>query len=108
MEELRAVKEPAELAAIERAAAIADEALARLLARLRAPGAAAVTERQAAWQLERTMRDLGAEGVAFDVDVASGPNSASARTTRPATACWARASPSGWTWARGWTATAAT
>jgi Xaa-Pro aminopeptidase len=76
VEQIRAVKEPGELAAIERAANLADAAVAHLLASLREPAAPVLTERQAAWQLERHMRDHGADGPAFDVAVASGPNSA--------------------------------
>jgi Xaa-Pro aminopeptidase len=35
-----------------------------------------MTEQQAAWEIERRMRELGAAGVAFELIVASGPNSA--------------------------------
>jgi Xaa-Pro aminopeptidase len=72
VERLRAIKEPAELAAIRRAAALTDAALAEGLAALR-PG---VTERELAWQLESFMRQNGADGLAFDVSVASGPHTA--------------------------------
>jgi Xaa-Pro aminopeptidase len=72
VESLRRVKDEGELAAIRRAVAIADEALAELLTRLR-PG---LTEREIAWELESSMRRRGAEKVSFDIIVASGPNSA--------------------------------
>jgi Xaa-Pro aminopeptidase len=35
-----------------------------------------LSESQLAWELEKTMREAGAEGMAFDVIVASGPNAA--------------------------------
>jgi Xaa-Pro aminopeptidase len=76
VEQIRAVKEPAELAAIEKAAHLADAAVAHLLDTLKDPSAPILNERQVAWQLERHMRDHGAEGAAFDVAVAAGPNSA--------------------------------
>ncbi len=76
VEQIRAIKEPAELAAIEKATRLADAAVAHLLATLRDPASPTLTERQVAWQLERHMRDHGANGAAFDVAVASGPNSA--------------------------------
>lgn len=76
VEEIRAEKEPQELAAIERAVLLADAALAQVLRRLTTAGSDAMTERQVAWEIERTMREMGAEAAAFDVAVAAGPNSA--------------------------------
>jgi Xaa-Pro aminopeptidase len=72
LETVRAVKEPGELDAIRRAAAITNEAFARL-AEERFTGR---TEKELAWWVERTMRDLGAEDVAFPPIVACGPNGA--------------------------------
>jgi Xaa-Pro aminopeptidase len=72
VERLRSVKDAAELDAVRRAAAILTETL-ELLARERVVGK---TEREVAWWVERTMRELGAEAVSFDPIVASGPNSA--------------------------------
>ena len=72
VEGLRAIKDDGELAAIRRAVSIADRAWAELLDQLR-PG---LLEREVAWQLESAMRRLGASAVAFDLMVASGPNSA--------------------------------
>lgn len=69
---LRAPKEPKELDAIRRAQAITDEA-ATQLPRLIQPGK---TEREVAWELEKLLRDLGAEAPAFEIILASGPNSA--------------------------------
>ncbi len=72
VEALRLVKDPAELARMERAAAIADEALAELLGLL-GPGR---TEDELARTLDAAMRRLGAEDRAFETIVASGPNAA--------------------------------
>jgi Xaa-Pro aminopeptidase len=72
VEDMRLSKDEAELQAIRRAVALADEALAHIYDWLR-PG---VTERQAAWELESFMRTHGAPGVAFEIIVSSGPNSA--------------------------------
>lgn len=72
VEELRAVKEEGELAAIQRAVALTDAAYAHI-ARFMQPG---MTERQVAWELESFMRTHGAEQMAFEVIVASGPNGA--------------------------------
>ena len=69
---LRSVKDQEEMEATQRAIDIGDTAFDRVSASLR-PG---VTERHVAWELERTMRELGAESTSFDIIVASGPNSA--------------------------------
>ncbi len=72
VEPLRAIKGEAELAAIRAAAAITDAVMAQVnyLAR---PG---MSERALAWELEKAMREAGADGLAFPIIVASGPNSA--------------------------------
>jgi Xaa-Pro aminopeptidase len=72
VESLRAVKTAEELAAIGAAARLTDETVAQM-PRLARPG---VSERAVAWELEKFMREAGAEAVAFDIIVASGPNSA--------------------------------
>ena len=72
IDELRMVKDEAEIALLARACAITGEAFSAVLGRLR-PG---VTEREYAVALERAMIDLGAEAVAFGSIVASGPNGA--------------------------------
>jgi Xaa-Pro aminopeptidase len=69
---LRAVKEPAELDEIRRAARILDEAYQRLAAE----NLMGRTEREVAWWFEQALRDEGADDLAFDVIVASGPNAA--------------------------------
>jgi len=71
VEDLRAVKDAGELAAIERAAALTDEAFDHVLGILR-PG---LREVDVALALEGYMRGHGSEGVAFEPIVASGPNS---------------------------------
>jgi Xaa-Pro aminopeptidase len=72
IEELRTVKDDAELDLLAAACRISCKALEELLATI-GPG---ITERQLATALERRMVDLGAEGPAFDTIVASGPNGA--------------------------------
>lgn len=72
VEELRAVKDPAELARIEAAAAVTDEALAEIRPRLR-PG---TSETEIQRGIDDAIRARGAAGPAYDTIVASGPNSA--------------------------------
>jgi Xaa-Pro aminopeptidase len=72
VEELRKVKDEAEIALIARACAITSEALSAALPAIR-PGQ---TERGLAIMLERAMIDHGGEALAFDTIVASGPNGA--------------------------------
>jgi Xaa-Pro aminopeptidase len=69
---LRATKDAVELATMRAAIALADEALAQALPQMR-PG---VTELELAWIIESHMRTHGAEGVAFELIVAGGPNAA--------------------------------
>ena len=72
VEELRAVKDPDEVAAIRAAAELADAALTAVLER----GLAGRTELEVAGQLEAEMRALGAEEPSFPSIVASGPHGA--------------------------------
>ena len=72
VEELRLVKEPDELRAIERACQISDAALDALLPRIRA----GVSERDVARWLEAEMFAHGADELSFATIVASGENSA--------------------------------
>ena len=69
--ELRIVKEPAEVAAVEDSLALIEEVLDRLIEDLR-PG---MSEDEAAWRIISGLRKRGA-GTAFDPIVASGPNGA--------------------------------
>lgn len=70
--DLRAVKDEAELAAIQEAARITDAAFTAAAAEL-SPG---ITEKQLAWRLDSLMREFGADGVAFGTCVAAGQNGA--------------------------------
>jgi len=69
VEDLRAVKEPEELTAIQAAVDLADAALQHVAERME-PG---WTEKQAAWEIEKHMREHGGEAVSFDTIVAGGP-----------------------------------
>ncbi|KAA0919640.1 Xaa-Pro peptidase family protein [Dietzia sp. ANT_WB102] len=74
VEHVRRVKDPHELALIQRACAVVDEAWTHVLdQRLVAVGR---TERDVAADLEHAMRRAGSDGVAFETIVASGPNGA--------------------------------
>jgi Xaa-Pro aminopeptidase len=72
VESLRTVKDDTELAMLREACAIGDLALRETLGRT-APGQ---TEREVARRLEAAMVELGADGIAFETIVATGPNSA--------------------------------
>lgn len=72
VESLRAVKDDDEIALLREACAIGDHALLETLDGV-APGH---TERDVARRLESLMVDFGADGVAFETIVATGPNSA--------------------------------
>jgi Xaa-Pro aminopeptidase len=72
VEQLRMVKDETEIALLARACAITCEAFAGVLPSI-VPG---LSERELAVLLERAMIDCGAEAVAFDTIVASGPNGA--------------------------------
>jgi Xaa-Pro aminopeptidase len=74
---VRAVKEPGELDAIRRAAAITNECFSRL-AEQQFVGR---EERDLAWWIETTMHELGADGAAFPVIVAAGANGATPHAT---------------------------
>ncbi len=77
VEELREVKEAAELERIVSAAALTDRAFDHILGVL-APG---MTEAEVAFEIEAFMRRNGSEGVAFASIVASGPNSSRPHAT---------------------------
>ena len=72
VEALRAVKEPVELDAIRAAAALADDMFELLCRR----GLVGRTEREVALELEREMRERGAEGPSFPSIVAGGAHGA--------------------------------
>lgn len=72
VERLRAVKDAAEIATLRRAIALTDATLGAVLPHLHPT----MSERQAAWLIEREMRERGAEAVAFTIIVAAGRNAA--------------------------------
>jgi len=72
IEELRFIKDAAELDKLRAAASLADDALTDVLTR----GLAGRTEREVAVDLEITMRRLGAESASFPPIVAAGPHGA--------------------------------
>lgn len=72
LDDLRRVKEPGELALIERAASIAGDALMRVVA----DGICGRTEKQVRNRLDQLMLEAGADGTGFDTIVATGPNGA--------------------------------
>ena len=72
VQRLRAVKDDAELEEIRRAARIADSVYERLAQE----SVVGRTERDVAWWFEQALHEEGAEGIAFDITVASGPNAA--------------------------------
>jgi Xaa-Pro aminopeptidase len=73
VEQIRMVKDTDELLKIRRAVALADDALDHVSQNVLRPG---LSERQVAWEIEKRMRECGADGPAFDTIVASGPNAA--------------------------------
>ena len=72
VENLRTVKEPDEIAWIEKAVAISDAAFDAVAPQVR-PG---ITENEIAWELEKHMRERGSQSLPFDIIVASGPKAA--------------------------------
>lgn len=70
--EIRAVKSPEEIAIIERAIHITDQAFEKVSETIQEGD----TERDVAFRLDVAMRELGATGYSFPTIVASGPNSA--------------------------------
>ncbi len=72
VEQLRSIKEPEELGFITKAVELVDAAFEQAKAIIR-PG---MTEKEAAWETEKILRQEGSEGIPFEIIVASGPNSA--------------------------------
>ncbi len=68
----RARKDPEELMKIRAALTLAEKAFLKFRPLVHV----GMTEREAAWLLEKTMREMGADGLSFPVIAASGPNSA--------------------------------
>ncbi|HST04443.1 MAG TPA: Xaa-Pro peptidase family protein [Chloroflexia bacterium] len=74
VEPLRMVKSADEMELLRKAISISDQAF-DIVSRRITPG---MTEKQAAWDIERMMRDLGADERAFGTIMAGGPNGAMA------------------------------
>jgi len=72
IEPLRAIKSAAEMKTMRKAAAITDQTMVHF-PEIARPG---MSEKQCAWELEKILREAGADDVAFPIIVASGPNSA--------------------------------
>lgn len=72
IEQLRSIKEPQELVFITKAVELADVAFEQAKTIIR-PG---ITEKEAAWEIERILRQRGSETMPFEIIVASGANSA--------------------------------
>ncbi len=72
VDSLRSVKELKEIEFIIQASSITDAALEQVADRIKA----GMTERQVAWELEKTMRENGSQALPFEIIVASGPNAA--------------------------------
>jgi Xaa-Pro aminopeptidase len=72
VEQLRSIKEPEELEFIIKAVELVDAAFEQAKGIIR-PG---ITEKEAAWEIEKFLRQEGSEGMPFEIIVASGPNSA--------------------------------
>jgi Xaa-Pro aminopeptidase len=72
IEQLRIRKDEEELTLIQRAIDLADEAVTMIEHELR-PG---MTERQAAWEIEKYIREHGGDGLSFETIVGAGPHGA--------------------------------
>ncbi|MCL5257559.1 MAG: aminopeptidase P family protein [Chloroflexi bacterium] len=72
VEELRVRKDPEEITLIHKAVEITDRAFVEVTTGL----TEGTTEAVLAWELEKAMRELGAEALAFDMVVGAGPNAA--------------------------------
>jgi Xaa-Pro aminopeptidase len=74
VEPLRLIKDQDEIQIMRRAIGISDQAF-NIVSRLIEPG---MTEMQVAWEIEKTMHELGADERAFGCIIGSGPNGAMA------------------------------
>lgn len=72
VEELRAVKDPEEVALLQKAINASDAAMDAVGPTLQE----GMTEREVAWRMEMAMREFGADSTSFNTIVASGPNAA--------------------------------
>jgi len=72
VESVRAVKEPGEIELIRKSAAITDAAYESVAEKIK-PG---MTEKQVAWELEKSLRENGSQALPFEIIVASGSRAA--------------------------------
>ena len=72
VEGVRAVKEPGEIGLLKKSAAITDAAYENVVRDIK-PG---MTEKQVAWELEKSLRENGSQSLPFEIIVASGPRAA--------------------------------
>ena len=72
VDKIRAAKYEGEMDLLTRAVQITDQAIEQVTPTI----IAGMTERAVAWELEKAMREHGAEGLAFDIIVGAGPNGA--------------------------------
>jgi len=72
VESLRAIKEPEEIEFITKAIEITDSAFEYIEDIIHT----GMSEKEVAWEIEKSLREKGSESLPFDVIVASGPNSA--------------------------------
>jgi len=72
IEDLRSIKDLPEMAMLTRAIEISDKAFEEVAKTIQV----GQTEKEIAWKLEKTMRELGADTISFDTIVAAGPNAA--------------------------------
>jgi Xaa-Pro aminopeptidase len=73
VESLRAVKEPQEIDAIRRASEVTDRTYERLVEE----SFAGRTEKELVWRMHQLFHESGADGLAFDIDIAAGLTAAS-------------------------------
>ena len=100
IEELRTVKDQHEIAVLERAIAITDQAFAAIRPLLRPE----MRERDVAWELEKAMRLAGPTDW-HSPSLSRQALTAHARMRGPAMISWEEGGPSLWISARAWTAT---
>ncbi|MDP2644538.1 MAG: aminopeptidase P family protein [Desulfobacterales bacterium] len=72
VEDLRIIKEEAEIKAIQASLGLAESAFQSIAGMIQ-PG---ISEKDLAWSLEKALREAGADALSFPAIVASGPNSA--------------------------------
>ncbi len=72
VESLRAVKEPEEIELITKAVEITDNAFEHIEDMIHS----GMSEKEVAWEIEKSLREKGSEPIPFDIIVASGSNSA--------------------------------